>query len=237
MQSASIDSREAQSRLFAILFSSLVSFLVLGIICAQPARAALIVGFVADRNGQAVQDAVVYATPLDTPVPAAERAMPTVIAQENYAFVPYVTVVRTGTPLRFPNRDPHDHHLKSFSAANPFELRVYNRREEPAPVAFDTPGEVALVCHLHDWMRGYVFVVDTPYAAKTDKAGNALITDLPPGKYEVRAWAPNMLVAPPAQLVQITTDGSNSLRFRLGYVPKPAPKPRQPSSQSWSYSY
>jgi plastocyanin len=233
VQAASINSRKTPIRLFLILSS----FLVPGIVCTLPARAALIVGFVADRNGQAVQDAVVYATPLDAPVPAAGSSTPAVIAQENYAFVPYVTVVRPGTPLRFPNRDPHDHHLKSLSAANPFELRVYNRKEEPAPVAFDTPGEVALVCHLHDWMRGYIFVADTPYAAKTDKAGNALLRDLPPGKYEVKAWAPNMLVAPPAQQVQVTAAGSNSMRFQLGYVPKPAPRPRQPSSQSWSHAY
>jgi len=32
-----------------------------------------------------------------------------------------------------------------------------------------------------------------------------------------------MPVAPPAQSVQVSVDGSNSLMFQLGYVLKPAP--------------
>lgn len=216
------------------LAASLLGAALLGLLGAKQADAALLVGFVADRNGQAVQDAVLYATPLDAPVPAAAPAGTAVVAQENHNFTPYVTVIRPGTAVRFPNRDPHDHHLKSFSAAKSFELRVYSKRDESAPIVFDKAGEVALVCYLHDWMRGYIFVVDTPYAAKTDKAGNALLKDLPAGRYEIKAWAPTMLVAPPVQTVQVSENGSISLRFQLNYVPKPAPTPRSVSS---SYSY
>lgn len=198
---------------------------------ASEAHAGLVVGFLTDKNGQAVGDAVLFATPLEMPTPAAKSVEPAVVAQENSVFVPYVSIIRTGTPVRFPNRDPHDHHLKSFSPAKTFELRVYNKREEPAPILFDKAGEVALVCHFHDWMRGYIFVVDTPYFAKTDKAGNALLNNLPVGKYEVKAWAPNMLGGPMAQTIQVTADGSTNLKFQFNFVPKAAPTPRQPKAK------
>lgn len=208
---------------------------LLGLICAGQAQAALLVGFIADRNGKPVEDAVLYATPLDAALPPLNRnAAAAEVAQENHNFTPYVTVIRTGSSVRFPNRDPHDHHLKSFSEAKPFELRVYSKKEEPAPIVFDKSGEVALVCHLHDWMRGYIFVVDTPYAVKTDKSGNALLKDLPPGRYEVKAWAPTMLVPPAPQTVEVTEAGSTSVTFKLNYTPKPAPRPRSVSS---SYYY
>ena len=196
------------------------------------AHAALVIGFLTDKNGQAVSDAVMFATPLDTPAPAAKTVEPAIVAQENSAFVPYVSLIRAGTLVRFPNHDPHDHHLKSFSPAKTFELRVYNKREEPAPILFDKAGEVALVCHFHDWMRGYIFVVDTPYFAKTDKSGNALLNNLPAGKYEIKAWAPNMLGGPMAQTIQLTADGSTNVKFQFNFVPKAAPTPRPPKAKS-----
>lgn len=211
------------------LCAQLLGAVALGAMFAAQAQAGLVVGFLADKNGVAVPDAVLFATPLDAPLPGAKTAEPIIVAQENSVFVPYVSVIRAGTSVRFPNRDPHDHHLKSFSPAKTFELRVYNKREEPAPILFDKSGEVALVCHFHDWMRGYIFVVDTPFFAKTDKSGNALLNNLPAGRYEVKAWAASMLGAPLVQTVQVTPDGSIPVRFQFNFVPKAAPAPRPPA--------
>lgn len=202
---------------------------LLALLLTSTAHAALVSGTLLDKNGQPVSDAVLFATPLDSALAIpAKPPEPAVVAQENSAFVPYVSVIRTGTSVRFPNRDPHDHHLKSFSPAKPFELRVYNKGEEPAPIVFDKAGEVALVCHFHDWMRGFIYVVDTPYFARSDKAGTALLPNLPPGKYEVKAWAPNMLGAPLTQTVQVGAEATNEVKFQFNYVPKAAPRPRPP---------
>jgi plastocyanin len=210
-------------------FVKQVALTIAGLAIASQVQAGLVVGFLTDKNGQALPDAVLFATPLDTPLPATKATEPVIVAQENSVFVPYVSVIQSGTSVRFPNRDPHDHHLKSFSAAKSFELRVYGKRDEPAPVLFDKTGEVALVCHFHDWMRGFVYVVDTPYFAKTDKAGNALLNNLAAGRYEVKAWAPNMLGAPLTQTVQVTPEGSTQVKFQFNYVPKAPPAPRPPS--------
>jgi len=202
----------------------------LGLLChSLTAQAGLLVGHLTDKNGQAMANAVLFATPLDTPSPAKKTGETSVVAQENYAFSPYLTVVRSGTQVRFPNKDNHEHHLKSFSPAKTFELRVNSansKKEEPTPILFDKAGEVALVCHFHDWMRGFIYVVDTPYFSKTDASGSVALNNLPAGKYEVKAWAPNMFGEALAQTVQVANDGPTNVKFQFNFVPKAPPAPR-----------
>jgi plastocyanin len=138
------------------LSSHVISAAVVSVLLAGQALAGQVAGFLTDKNGQPVQDAVLFATPLNAVLPPFKAAEAIVVAQENSVFSPYVSVMRAGTSVRFPNRDPHDHHLKSFSPAKTFELRVKSKRDEPAATVFEKTGEVALVCHFHDWMRGYI---------------------------------------------------------------------------------
>ena len=183
-----------------------------------------------------MQEAVLFATPLNFAVPPFKATDAVVVAQENSIFSPYLSVIRVGTAVKFPNRDAHDHHLKSFSPAKVFELRVKGKRDDPAPIVFDKVGDVALVCHFHDWMRGYIYVVDTPYFARTDTAGNATLNALPAGKYEVKAWAPNMFGEPLSQTVQVSADGSTPIKMQFGFVPKAPPSPRKPAKPGPDYS-
>lgn len=202
---------------------------VIGIMLAWPAaEAALVVGFMADKNGQGVQEAVFYATPLDALAPGGPPAEPVVLNQENYQFAPYVAVLRKGTSVKFTNRDTRDHHIKSFSTNKAFEMRVPGKRDAAQVVMFDKLGDVPMVCHFHDSMRGFIYVIDTPYFAKTDKGGNAIISNLPPGKYQVQAWVPTMVAEPYIQTVTVSDSGSVAVRFKLDFVPKPPPAGRLP---------
>ena len=47
-------------------------------------------------------------------------------------------------------------------------------------MTFDKPGVVALGCNIHDDMIAFIRVVDTPFAAKTDASGAAVVRGLPP---------------------------------------------------------
>ena len=146
-----------------------------------------------DKSGAPMADVVVYATQLGVPAGAdATKASETItIAQEHQQFSPYVTVVRVGTPIRFPNYDKIEHHVKSFSPAKEFEIKVYESGTPP-PVLFDKTGVVVVYCLLHEWMRAYVLVVDTPHFAKTDATGAATFNGLRDGNWEIRAWHPDM---------------------------------------------
>ena len=93
-------------------------------ILASAAHAGQVSAALTDKNGQAMQEAVLFATPVNFVAPPSKATDPIVVAQENSVFSPYLSVIRVGTSVRFPNRDAHDHHLKSFSPAKVFELRV-----------------------------------------------------------------------------------------------------------------
>jgi uncharacterized protein (DUF2141 family) len=50
------------------------------------------------------------------------------------------------------------------------------------------PGLVEVECDAHDWMKGYLYVMDHPYSAVTGEDGAFSIADIPPGEYEVEVW-------------------------------------------------
>jgi plastocyanin len=153
-----------------------------------------------------VADAIVYAVPSGA---AAEVRGPKTVAieQVDREFVPYVSVIQAGTQVEFPNRDPIQHHVYSFSPAKSFEIKLYTGRS-PERILFDKPGIVTIGCNIHDWMIAYILVVPTPYFAKVDAAGNARLRDLRPGAYEVRAWHPDQRAA--AANVNVSLEGAAS---------------------------
>jgi plastocyanin len=159
---------------------------------ASNAWAASIEVIVRNASGVPVADAVVYALPGSGVDEKGSRAA--AIEQIDREFVPYVSVIQTGTSVSFPNRDSIMHHVYSFSPAKPFEIKLYTGKS-PGQILFDKPGVVTLGCNIHDWMIGYILVVATPHFAKTGPTGNALLRDLPAGSYELNAWHPQQRAA------------------------------------------
>jgi plastocyanin len=152
------------------------------------ADAAELRGTVSNEQG-AVENAVIYAIPLGSP-PAASAAE-AIIDQVDKLYTPFVSALRAGTTVKFPNKDNIKHHLYSVSKAKSFERPLYTG-QKAAPVVFDKQGEVTLGCNIHDWMIAHILVLDTPYTKVTDKTGQAVISDMPAGTYAVRVWHPGM---------------------------------------------
>jgi plastocyanin len=144
-----------------------------------------------DPAGKPVADAVAYVHSLDSPAPVHPPEQPVAITQRDQEFDPYVTPVVVGTRVVFPNKDNVQHHVYSVSPAKRFEIPLYIG-ESTATIVFDRPGPVTLGCNIHDWMVAYVFVLDTPYFAKTGSNGTADITGLPPGRYRLEVWHPRL---------------------------------------------
>ena len=132
-----------------------------------------------DAKGQPVADAVVTFAPAQGPKRAVHFPWPMVMAQQNIAFVPHVLIVPVGANVAFPNLDTVRHDVYSFSAAKRFELKLYGR-EETRSVLFDKAGVVAIGCNIHDRMSGFIIVVDTPYAGKSDASGRVVIPGMRP---------------------------------------------------------
>ena len=185
------------------------SFLVAAALTASGAAyCASVEAQVRGLTGLPVADAVVYALPA-TGESDAKPGRLHVIEQVDREFVPYVSVVQTGTAVTFPNRDPILHHVYSFSPAKPFEIKLYTGKS-PTEIVFDKPGVITLGCNIHDWMLAYVLVVSTPHFARTDASGNARLRDLPAGAYELRAWHPQQRTAPASLLLTLDAAASPS---------------------------
>ena len=105
------------------------------------------------------------------------------MTQKNRQFTPHILVVEKNSQVEFPNADSIMHHVYSFSKSKTFELKLY--REQPQdPITFEQTGVVELGCNIHDWMLGYIVVVDSPYYAITNEQGGASF-DIPNGAYKL----------------------------------------------------
>lgn len=173
-----------------------------------------------DSAGAGVADAVVS---LHSPQAAAAVVPETAsIDQRDTQFVPRVSVVQVGSPVRFPNSDNVRHQVYSFSPARRFELPLYSGKAA-APVVFGTPGVVELGCNIHDWMLAYVVVVDTPYHAITDADGHATL-EAPAGTYRLRVWHSALPPgSPPEEREVIVSAQPSSAQVTLALVARVAP--------------
>ena len=111
------------------------------------------------------------------------------MGQKNQQFVPGTLIVAKGSTVAFPNLDNVRHSVYSFSKAARFTIELYGR-DQTRTQAFPIVGSVKLGCNIHDQMRGYIRVTDTPFAAKTDHNGFVTLTGVPAGAAKVTVWHP-----------------------------------------------
>lgn len=151
-----------------------------------------------------------------------------VIAQSGKLFDPFINVIQTGTEVTFPNRDPVAHHVYSFSSAQAFELPLYKGELAPS-ITFKQPGLVTLGCNIHDWMLGYVLVLDTPHYQQLQGL-KATFKDLPPGEYLLSFWAPDMDQREVGQLLVKHNDSDQAVLLKLTYPLKGIQQPQPPAN-------
>ena len=130
------------------------------------AQAATVQVTVLGRDGQPLPDAVVIVEPFAVrPIPP--RPAQAVIAQQKMQFIPALSLVPSGSRIRFVNQDGWDHHVRGTQAAgatpgqtpaSDFEFRLDGKEDGKPPaskeIVLDKPGPVQLGCHLHGSMRG-----------------------------------------------------------------------------------
>lgn len=186
---------------------------------------------VRDAQGEAVPDAVISLYALDAAaitVPPSSALVE--IVQEDQEYRPYVTVIRVGTLVEFPNRDDIQHHLYSLSKAKRFEKPLYAPGAHES-VLFDQPGIITIGCNIHDWMIAYLVVLPTPHFAQTDAAGHAQLV-APSGRYRVEVWHPRL--AQPNVREVTFTDGIGPLDYTLTLKPDRRIR-RTPEGKSGAY--
>lgn len=176
-----------------------------------------------DAEKNSLANIVVYIEPENKSMLTEEQLSTKPMAtmdQVNRQFLPHILVVNKSTKISFPNSDQIKHHVYSFSPAKTFEIKLY-RDEQSAPSLFDQAGEVTLGCNIHDWMLGYVYVVDTPWFGKTDIQGK-LQLELPSGQYTLKIWHPLLQDSDKSFTQKITISDDNNLTVNLKEAMKPA---------------
>jgi plastocyanin len=116
---------------------------------------------------------------------------PLIVEQKSYQFNPAIVALKKGTTVVFPNQDDDYHHVFSYSKAKEFDLGRYRNDEKTQPtVVFDKLGLVKIGCEIHDHMRAFVLVLDTPHFVKTETNGayRLVIKEPIEGKYLLKAW-------------------------------------------------
>lgn len=157
---------------------------------AMPAWAGDLNLRIVDAAGRPVPDAVVTVRPAGG-IPSGPIRFPwgTSMVQQNISFAPHVLIVPVGATVKFPNKDKVRHHVYSFSKAAKFEIKLFGQ-DESRTYTFKSEGAVALGCNIHDQMAGFIRVVNTPFAAKSNAAGQAQIDGLATGTAQVTVWHP-----------------------------------------------
>lgn len=192
-------------RIYGLFFSSMVACHV---------SAATLKVQVLDKQGSPLANAAVSAKPLNPPLQnATPQPLTGIMDQVNRQFSPHLLVVQKGAKVSFPNSDSIKHHVFSFSPAKRFELQLH-RGLQADPLLFDKVGVVELGCNVHDWMLGYVYVVDTPYFGKTDEHGWFTLT-LPDDKYQVTVWHPRMQQEEISMQRELTVSQNLTQTYRL----------------------
>jgi hypothetical protein len=177
---------------------------------------------VIDVDNKPLSNIVVFAEPEIKPTVAESTlSVPytAIMDQVNRQFSPHILVVNKNTNIDFPNSDRIKHHVYSFSPAKTFEIQLY-REKKLDPRLFDKVGEVILGCNIHDWMVGYVYVVDTPWFGKTDGEGNINLA-LPDGKYTLKIWHPLLQEADQSFTQKITVSSHTNITINVKEAMKP----------------
>ena len=136
-----------------------------------------------------------------------------IMDQVNRQFSPYILAVQKGQRVSFPNSDSIKHHVYSFSSPKVFELQLFKNRRAQS-MLFDKSGVVELGCNIHDWMLGYIYVVDTPYFAQTDADGVVSI-DAPDGEYTLHVWHPRIQEQDIEKKRLVTLAGNQEVTIKL----------------------
>jgi len=146
--------------------------------------------FVNGKTGQALANMVVYLEPLDGQI-LTRSSKEVVVAQLGKSFTPYLSVSQVNSKVSFVNQDDITHHIYSAGSDNKFSFKI-RAGQTNASILFNHESEVAMGCNIHDWMSGYLLVVNTPYFGKTDQQGQISFTVEKQEKYNIVVWHPQM---------------------------------------------
>ncbi len=135
---------------------------------------------------------VVVWLPEAASLPAGVGSAPAVVDVTNRscAFEPRISAGRAGGTLRIRNADPvlHGARLTDEASGRPVMNLSLPLEGQVIEKPLRRAGLMRLGCDVHEWMRGFVWVVEAGPAAVTGADGRFSLAGLPPGRHVVAFW-------------------------------------------------
>jgi plastocyanin len=181
---------------------------------------------------------VIWLSPSDgsvvVPTAVARSSARPRLMQKDKSFQPHVLVVPVGSLVQFPNRDPFFHNVFSLFEGKRFDLGLYEAGST-RDVLFDKPGISYIFCNIHAEMSAVVIALNTPYYGISDRRGQILIPDVPPGRYTLRVWYEGALPDTLSTLTREVNIGSGT--STIGLLRVPAANPSQEHKNLYGRDY
>jgi hypothetical protein len=144
---------------------------------------------------------------------------------------PFIQVIYTTSTLNVATHDRalHTNRFINVATGEVAAIAPFNDAGEVVPLdhVFRQAAQIEVVCEQHPWSRAWVAVLDHPYSAKTAANGSFNIPDVPAGRYQVRAWHPNLGFADDS--ITVAPGQAANVAFRIRRPGTPAtPRPVAP---------
>ncbi len=118
-------------------------------------------------------------------------AQPAVLDQRGCEYVPQILAVQTGQKIVVKNSDPVLHNVHDLPNPDSGNAEKNNAQMPNGPdltFTFDKPEDfLKFKCDVHPWMFAWVSIFNHPFFAISAKDGTFKISNVPPGKYTIKA--------------------------------------------------
>ncbi|MGE5443980.1 MAG: carboxypeptidase regulatory-like domain-containing protein [Ignavibacteriales bacterium] len=136
--------------------------------------------------GGEIQNVVVMIEGIDKGKPFPKEAA--VVNNYKCAFDPKVVIGFEGDELEIKNSDPILHNTHLYQDGKALYNIALPDKDESIKRPMKKAGLIDVKCNTHKWMSGYIYISEHPYIMVTGADGSFTLTDVPPGKYKLKAW-------------------------------------------------
>jgi len=138
--------------------------------------------------------------------------------QKGCRFISHLTVIPRDEKLVILNSDPFLHNIHTYEIIGRARQSMFNNASQKGGrfvkrISPRRENVVKVECDVHEFMHGWVFVIENPYYAQTKAEGGFTLTDIPPGTYQLKAWHPTLGVK--KQEVTVEPRGKIELSFEF----------------------